>query len=136
MEGPRKVLLLSTAELVDDRYLRSAGRYSYGAVFAPGFYPDLRDQVIGDFVDRYRAQFGTVPSALEAYAYDAGALVRYVLARGARSRGQVASQLANIKLVGLTGEIRFGPERARADDGLLYRVSRLSTGEYELRAIR
>jgi ABC-type branched-subunit amino acid transport system substrate-binding protein len=48
----RKMLLLSTAEFLAPNYLRSTGRYSRGAVFAPGFYPDRADPEIGRFVDR------------------------------------------------------------------------------------
>lgn len=36
--GPRKIVVLSTAELADDGFVRSTGRYTLGGVLAPGFY--------------------------------------------------------------------------------------------------
>ena len=135
-DGPRHILLLSTAELVDDDYLRSAGRYSEGAVFAPGFYPDIFDRDIAPFVDAYKREYGSLPSALEAYAYDAAKLVGAAVTSGAQSRSQVASQIGQLSHRGVTGDVRFSPSGARADAGILFRVGRQSTGEFELRAMK
>jgi branched-chain amino acid transport system substrate-binding protein len=134
--GRRAILLLSTAELVDDRFLTSAGRYCDGAVLAPGFYPDRKDELIGRFVDEYYAAFGGLPTALEAYAYDAALAIGAAIASGARSRSELAARLASVRVRGLTGEIQFDAVRMRADDGLLYRVEQLPSHDFELRALR
>ncbi len=133
----RKILLLSTAEALAPRYLRSAGRYSVGAVLAPGFYPDRFDPPIADFVDRYEEAYGELPAAVDAYGYDAALAVGATVAGGARSRQRLSEQLSRSELVGVTGTVRFGPDRRRADDGLLYRVERRDdTGELAIRAQR
>ncbi len=133
----RKILLLSTAEALSSRYLRSAGRYSHGAVLAPGFYPDRFDPAIGGFVDRYEASFGRLPVALEAYAYDAAMAIANAVASGATTRYALSRALASGSVQGLTGTIRFGPSGRRSDDGLLYQVARRAdVGDYVIRALR
>jgi len=135
-KGPRNILLLSTAELVDERYLRSTGRYSWGAVLAPGFYPDRKDALIGPFVTDYEAEHRGVPTALEAYAYDAALLVSAALQQGAYRRADLARKMADVQVEGLTGLIRFDNAHDRGDNGILFQVERLPSGEHELRAIR
>lgn len=133
----RAILLLSTAEAVDDRYLRSAGRYSHGAVLAPGFYPDRTDATIARFVDRFELAFGREPGAWEAHAFDAARLVREAVDAGARSRAEVAAALAGTPIQGLTGTLRFGADGTRADDGLLFVVDKAEgADEYVIRARR
>jgi len=134
----RKILLLSTAEALDADYIRSAARYSAGAVFAPGFYPDRLDPGIDDFVDRFGEAAGRPPSSWEAYAYDAAKVVREAAASGARSRAEVAAAIAGSRTRGLTGTVRFGADGRRADDGLLFTVTkRAGTGDvWVIRALR
>lgn len=120
----RRILLLSTAEFLSPRYLRSAGRYSEGAVLAPGFYPDRDDPAIGDFVGRYEQAFGKLPTPLDAYAYDAARVVGEAVAAGARTRAELGDFLAAGEVAGLTGTIAFDAVRRRRDDGLLFTVVR------------
>lgn len=120
----RKVVLLSTAEFIAPKYLRTSGRYSHGAVFAPGFYPDRDDAVIGDFIARYEQSFGREPTALDAYAHDAARVVRQAVESGAGSRTEVAAGMAASSVVGLTGTISFDETRRRSDPGLLFTVVR------------
>jgi ABC-type branched-subunit amino acid transport system substrate-binding protein len=120
----KKILLLSTAEFLDPRYVRSAGRYSEGAVLAPGFYPDREDRAISDFVSRYEQAFGALPTPLDAYAYDAARLVGAAVAAGARTRAELGEGMAAARVEGLTGAISFDGEHRRRDDGLLYQVVR------------
>ena len=132
----RSILLLSTAEGVEQGYLRSAGRYSLGAVFAPGYYSDRTDSRIADFVARYEAEFGSEPSAHEAYAYDAAAVIRHAVRGGVQTSGQLVKALFAQSLPGLTGTIRFGPEGKRIDSGLLFELQEPITGQYQLKALR
>jgi branched-chain amino acid transport system substrate-binding protein len=120
----KKILLLSTAEFLDPRYVRSAGRYSEGAVLAPGFYPDRDDPAIADFVSRYEQAFGALPTPLDAYAYDAARLVSEAVAAGARTRADLGETMAAARVEGLTGAISFDGEHRRRDDGLLFQVVR------------
>ena len=134
--GKRKVLLLSTAEGIGERYIRAAGRYSWGGVFAPGFYPDRTDSQIGPFVNSYYSSFGRLPTGFDAYAYDAGQAVLAAVRSGATNREQLSRALAGGKPAGVTGQIAFGTARTRIDDGVLYTVERLASGDFEIRALR
>lgn len=132
----RSIMLLSTAEGIDQRYLRAAGRYSWGAVLAPGFYPDRTDPMIADFVARYEQEFDSEPSAHEAYAYDAATVLRHAVDAGARTRQELGKALRMQEVPSLTGTIAFGSDNRRADPGLLFEMQQPLTGQYELRALR
>jgi ABC-type branched-subunit amino acid transport system substrate-binding protein len=132
----RSVLLLSTAEAISAKYVRAAGRYSDGAVFAPGFYPDRDDRFIGRFVERYYAAFGRLPRSIEAYAYDAALVVRAAVEDEASSRDDVVKYLLEESVSGMTGKISFDAARRRSDGGLLFRVGTDETGAHSIRAIR
>ncbi|MEM9489206.1 MAG: penicillin-binding protein activator, partial [Myxococcota bacterium] len=135
MRRGRKIAVLSTAEFIAPRYLRSAARYSYGAILAPGFFPDRADAQIGDFTGRYEQSFGTTPTALDAYSYDAALVVRSAAADGASSRTALAEVVAAGSVTGLTGTITFDERRRRRDSGLLYQVIR-DGADYAIRALR
>ena len=55
---------------------------------------------------------------------------------GAKSRRDVAAQLAVTKLVGLTGPIAFDSGHRRRDDGIVYEVVQVRNDQYELKARR
>jgi branched-chain amino acid transport system substrate-binding protein len=132
----RSILLLSTAEGIDQSYLQAAGRYSMGAIIAPGFFPDRTDAKIAEFVARYEQEFGSEPSAHEAYAYDAAGLVRHAVDGGVQTRGQLHKALATQAVPGLTGTVRFGPDGKRSDVGLLFEVQQPIPGQFQLKAQR
>ncbi len=132
----RSIMLLSTAEGIDQRYLRAAGRYSWGAVLAPGFFPDRTDPQIADFVARYEQEFDSEPSGHEAYAYDAARVLRHAIDSGARTRQELGKALRMQEVPSLTGNITFGPDNRRSDPGLLFEMQQPITGQFELRALR
>ncbi|MBL4637719.1 MAG: penicillin-binding protein activator [Kofleriaceae bacterium] len=132
----RSILLLSTAEGLDASFLRSAGRYALGAVFAPGFYPDGTDSQIADFVLRYEEEFGVEPGVHEAYAYDAAAVVRHAVNAGAFTRDTLSRELYRQSVLGQTGTITFDSSGKRSDPGLLFQVKEPIAGQYELNALR
>ncbi|HEU5057841.1 MAG TPA: penicillin-binding protein activator [Kofleriaceae bacterium] len=132
----RSIWLLSTADLVGPGFLSSAGRYSWGALLAPGFYADRTDSRIAEFTALYEKSFGRAPTALDAYAFDAAWLVRAAVDAGAKNRRDLAAQLAVTKLVGLTGPIAFDSGHRRRDDGILYEVVQVRADQFELKARR
>ena len=135
--GGRSVLILSTAEALAPSFVEAAARYAWGAVFAPGFYADERDGVIGPFVDRYRRAFGVAPTSTDAYAFDAALALRAVVEGGAKSRGEVAAELTSVKVGGLTGTVQFdAATHRRKDGGLLFEVQEIAAGGHAIRAIR
>ena len=131
----RKILLLSTAEFISPDYLRNAGRYSQGALLAPGFYPDRADPLIADFTSRYERAYGKVPTPLDAYAHDASLVVSDAIAAGGRTRADVGDLMAAGAVEGLTGTISFDSKRRRQDDGLLFTVMQDESG-LAIRAMR
>ncbi len=136
----RAIFLLSTAEGLSPKFLRGSGRYSSGAAFAPGFYPDDNDERIGPYVARFRLAHGDDPTFLDAYAYDAALLVRAAVESGARDRAAVADALASLAagsaVRGLTGDIWFDAAHARGDRGVLYTVVADGAGAFAIRAAR
>lgn len=107
-------VLMSTAEGMGPELMASAGRYLLGAVFAPGFTAAAEDEAALELLTKYREATGKSPSAIEAYAFDAVTLLQTV--------GANVDALALSQQVGLTGTIRFGTDRRRADDGVFYTV--------------
>jgi branched-chain amino acid transport system substrate-binding protein len=123
----RGILLLATAEALSPAFLRGSGRYTVGALFAPGFYPDDTDARIGPFVLAYRAAYGADPTYLDAYGFDAALCVRTALVAGIRGRAAFTTWLGRATVQGVTGDVHFDQDRGRADPGRLYQV--VSTGD-------
>jgi branched-chain amino acid transport system substrate-binding protein len=132
----RPIWLLSTADVLEPAFLRSAGRYAAGALFAPGFYADRADPRIGQFVTEYERAFGRTPTALDAYAFDGAWAVRTAVEGGAQNRRDVAGRLATQSFDGLTGKVGFDSSHRRRDDGLLFEVVEVRPGQFELKARR
>jgi ABC-type branched-subunit amino acid transport system substrate-binding protein len=98
--------------------MAEAGRYSKGALFAPGYFPDDQDPASKQFLDDFIAAYGRAPKQNEAYAYDAAQLA----ASASGGRAGLAAALAGGALTGLTGTIQFDAKHLRADDGVIYTV--------------
>lgn len=120
--GGRPIVLLSTVEGVGDGYLREAGRYSAGALLAPGYFPGAVDDVGAELERRFTEDTGKTPTAIEAYAYDALRLCAALVADGARTRAELARRLATAQVVGVTGRMSFDADHRRSDPGVLYTV--------------
>ncbi len=134
-QSGRTILLLSTAEFLAPRFIQSSARYTQGAIFAPGFYPDRADGTIGDFVDRYEHAFGRLPTTIEAYAYDATTAVRTAMQNGATTRQQLLTSLQSTPLAGVTGSVIFSPTGRRLDPGVLFTVRKNQSGDFLIRRI-
>jgi ABC-type branched-subunit amino acid transport system substrate-binding protein len=119
LRNGRPILLLSTAEGLDAKYLTDAGRHSAGALLNPGFYPDTADAAHKAFIDRFVAAYGRQPEATEAYAFDAAQAAASASAGG---RTGLAAALARGQLQGVTGVIKFDDQHRRNDPGVVYTV--------------
>ena len=119
--GRRESLMLTTALGFSPKSLHNIGRYVQGAMICPGFYPaaDTRSE---SFVTRFMGIYGVPPTATDAYGFDALFLLRGAAERGAKTRADVLRVLATQTFEGLTGDIRFGPDRTRIDPPLVYVV--------------
>jgi ABC-type branched-subunit amino acid transport system substrate-binding protein len=119
--GRREALLLSTAIGLSGKFVHNVERYIQGALFCPGFYPS-EDMRSASFVTRFRETYGAQPSATDAYGYDAVAVLKGAVERGARTRADVLRILTSQSFEGLTGDIRFGPDHSRIDSPIIYVV--------------
>src|SRR5690606_34976980 len=96
---------------------------SNGAVFVDAFYPRSASRHIVTFVNNYQMEFGEIPSATEAFAYDAASLLdRTLLVSGeSPSRQDVRNLLREVReFPGVTGKISFR-------DGEFYRELKVLT---------
>lgn len=133
--GGRPIVLLSTVEGVGDGYLREAGRYSDGALLAPGYFPGAVDDAGAELERRFMEDTGKKPTAIEAYAYDALRLCAALVADGARTRADLARRLATAQVVGVTGRLSFDGDHRRADAGVLYTID-VDGSDVIVRALR
>lgn len=106
--GLRGVALLGASGWNRPEALKSGLPSVDGAVFVDGFFlysflPEVRN-----FVDAYRDAYHADPGILDAYGYDAAALVRDAIAGGATTRAAVAAVLRRpARRVGATGVMRL-----------------------------
>jgi ABC-type branched-subunit amino acid transport system substrate-binding protein len=101
-----QVVLLGTESWNDAKALSAAGTAVDGALFADAFSPESQRASTRAFVEQYRRQVGTTPTAFEAQAFDAGMLVRKVMALGARTREEIAAQLTTLGAFEAAGLLR------------------------------
>ncbi len=123
----RKIVLLSTAEFLDSSFVSSSGRYTAGAILAPGFYPDVAQPAIGAFVAAFRAKFARSPAPIEAYAYDAAMVA-------SKSKGSTDLLKSN-SWSGVTGDVSFDSRGLRQDQGWLYTVRKVENGDLGIRVL-
>lgn len=133
--GGRPIVLLSTLEGAGEPYVREAGRYSAGALFAPGYFPGAVDDLGLAFERQYLAAIGKPPTAVDAYAFDGVRAIAALVAAGARGRDDLARRLGSAQLDGVTGAIGFDGDHRRKDDGVIYTVE-VDGGSVTVRAVR
>lgn len=111
-DGRRLVTWVGNSFMVDDLLLRDAADYLTGAIIPAWFVPALAEGEALVFSDRFEATYGRTPGTLEAFAWDAGSLVRRVLTdEGIRGAARVAARLsAGVELRGAIGVVRFDEE--------------------------
>jgi ABC-type branched-subunit amino acid transport system substrate-binding protein len=90
-------------------------------MLCPGFYP-TEDPRSASFVSRFTSLYGLAPTATDAYGYDGLFLLRGAVERGAKTRADVVRVLSSQTFEGVTGDIRFGPDKSRIDSPLVYVV--------------
>lgn len=121
-----EIALLGTHEWYDPEELARA--QLNGALLVTGFFPDSSRPAARLFVEAFRKQHQAVPDIFAAQAYDAAALLREVLQRGATSREAVADTLRGLEHVtGASGELRVRDGNATRALYLL----RLNAGKLE-----
>lgn len=126
-------LLLSSAEGLSERLLKSAGRYLQGAVLAPisaAGLPVLADSgplSLATLFAGYAAEVGEAPGALDALGYDAVRLLRVACGRAAATGGGCTAAtlpqlVRTVSPSGATGALAFDASGLRAGEPLLYKI--------------
>lgn len=79
-----------------------------GAYFSNHYSPDEQRPAVQDFVNAYKAKFGSVPDALATLAYDAAnILIQSIKDAGVDDPTIVAQKMEAIKFQGVSGDITF-----------------------------
>ncbi len=108
--------------------LERGGKYVHCGVYVDAFFEDSGRQATRDFVSRYRVAYGDTVNItlLDAMAYDAAALVRYVMDNGRpQNREAFREQLLLVRgFQGATGEITFDDQREAQRQMFLLELTR------------
>lgn len=84
------------------------GDAAEGIIFPVSFYADSDSADVKKFVDAYKKEFGSEPSALAAQAYDSiGILLEAVKENGSLDKVPLRDALNSITYQGITGETKF-----------------------------
>ncbi len=93
----KDIPLLGTMGWSDPDFLKLAGRYAEGAVFADGFFEASDDPFIKKFVSQYKKQFNDDPNLFSAQAYDAARIILEAIKDGAKTPSDIRSALATTR---------------------------------------
>ncbi|HNN53812.1 MAG TPA: penicillin-binding protein activator [Pseudomonadota bacterium] len=123
--GQRIKLILSSAEGMGERLLRSAGRYLQGAVLAPLSVGQLA--VTGGQVARLDYGSGEEPTSLDALGFDTVRLLRLACQRLGTAdlctARELSSVLHELSIDGATGPLGFDAAGQRTSSAMLLRVT-------------
>jgi len=86
--------ILGTNSWNSEEFLKLAGSYADGVVFADGFFKESTDPVVETFVTQYRARFNDEPDLFAAQSYDATRLILAAMRRGALTPAKVKAAIA------------------------------------------
>lgn len=115
------IQIIATADLMNENLIRSAGNYLQGALFAPGFYPAIKDHQTGPMLRDFQSKIGKTPTMVEAYSYDAASLLK-------QASDQKLSEYSFIQkfktafFSGMTGRIQFSPNGDRMTPPPVYTI--------------
>lgn len=104
-----QVKFLGTATWNSSELITRGQSYVEGSLFTDAFFSESSSSAVKKFTQKYRAAFESDPTAMEALAYDAAALLENLLRSGSSdSREKLRDQLTNSSnFSGVTGKISF-----------------------------
>ncbi|WP_413583006.1 penicillin-binding protein activator [Bdellovibrio sp. HCB288] len=89
---------------------KRAGNFANNLIFVDSIAPTTQDQ--SRFASEYKNLYGEAPSLIEIQAYDAGLILRQLVASGADSREELTAKLIGLsKFPGSLGSLSMSPER-------------------------
>jgi branched-chain amino acid transport system substrate-binding protein len=123
LTGPRAARLLGTNEWNAADLRRHTGPWLEGAIFPAAFLPGSGPEAQA-FARRSARRFGTPPTYVEAYAFDAVRLVHTALRRaGRRDRAAFVDALRSARVEGVTGPLEIDGKRELAGPLALVEVA-------------
>jgi len=121
----RGVRLLGPSGWNHPDLVRIGGKHVNGAIFTGDFYAESSYPFVTEFVQRFRERFDAEPSFLAAQGFDAASLFLVQLARGHRTRAEVASGLLTMRAYpGVSGITDVRPDGNAAKRPYLLGVNR------------
>ncbi|MBO9668002.1 MAG: penicillin-binding protein activator [Bdellovibrio sp.] len=89
---------------------KRAGNFANNLIFVDSMAPTAQEQ--SRFLAEYKNLYGETPSLIEVQAYDAGLILRQLIASGADSRESLARRLTDLKkFPGALGSLTMSSER-------------------------
>jgi ABC-type branched-subunit amino acid transport system substrate-binding protein len=108
VSGPR---LLGSSEWNDPELVRVARGHVNGAVIATPFHAESSFDNVKQFVEGYRASFGSEPDTFSSHAFDAARLVLIGIASGNDTRRQLREAMLDVRgYPGASGVTSIGPD--------------------------
>lgn len=89
---------------------KRAGNFANNLMFVDSLAPNTQEQ--SRFVNEYKSLYSESPSLIEIQAYDAGLILRQLIASGADSRQDLVKKLTELKkFPGALGPLSMSPDR-------------------------
>lgn len=103
------IRFLSFAMFEDPEILKMAGNAAEGVYYSSRAYdPQSREDVVSDFVKKYRSRFNAEPDIFAALSYDAARIVFLAIKKGGPTGREIKKALYTIKdFPGVTGTTSF-----------------------------
>jgi ABC-type branched-subunit amino acid transport system substrate-binding protein len=119
------VMLIGGAAFNHPDLIEHGGKYLEGTLLVDGFFSGSLDPAVQEFVLQYRNLYRTLPTALEAVAFDTTWFVAELIHAGARTRRELRTQLVlaspQRSVVGARG---FGPDGEMRHEMLVLQVKK------------
>ncbi|MEN0058567.1 MAG: penicillin-binding protein activator [Bdellovibrio sp.] len=106
----RNVKLLGTNLWNTKDVSRRAGNFSSNLLFVDSLSPNIQER--SRFISEYKSIYSEQPSLIEIQAYDAGLILRQLIASGANSREDLTRRLTGLqRLPGAVGALSMNADR-------------------------
>lgn len=103
-----KTVFLGINEWSRDEVIRLGETYVEGAMYTAAFYKDSPDELVKNFVRRFKEKFKKDPDGWAAQGYDTARLVAQAMFSGGKNRQGIKDGLLKVKnFPGVTGTISF-----------------------------
>ena len=117
-------VFLGTNDWSRDEVVKLGGEYMEGAVYTAAFYKNAPDNLVKNFVARFKTKFKKDPDGWAAQGYDAARLVVQAMFAGGKDRQGIKNGLLTIKnFPGVTGLTSFRADGEAEKDPIILGIS-------------